>query len=161
MARFIWFSGGAGGGIGPTGPQGIQGIAGDTGPQGGIGATGATGIEWQGLWSSDTDYVDNDAVFYEGASWFASGDPALGEVPSGSSTNWYTLSLQGIQGIAGAQGSQGVQGVTGSQGEDGIRGPQGVQGIQGVNASDVFKLTYVTAIVDLQTQTNELRRLHQ
>ena len=75
--------------------------AGPTGPQGPIGATGATGIEWQGLWSSGTDYVDNDAVFYDGASWFASGDPALGEIPSNSSTEWYPLALQGIQGIQG------------------------------------------------------------
>jgi hypothetical protein len=75
--------------------------AGPTGPQGPIGATGATGIEWQGEWVNSTDYVDNDAVFYDGASWFASGNPTLAEIPSSSSTHWYPLALQGIQGIQG------------------------------------------------------------
>jgi hypothetical protein len=103
----------------PAGPQGVQGV---------IGLTGATGIEWQGLWSSGTDYVDNDAVFYDGASWFASGDPTLGEVPSGSSVNWYPLALQGVQGDQGIQGIQGVQGDQGIQGEIGLTGDTGPQG---------------------------------
>jgi hypothetical protein len=87
----------------PAGPQGVQGV---------IGLTGATGIEWQGLWSSGTDYVDNDAVFYDGASWFASGDPTLGEVPSSGSTNWYPLALQGVQGIQGDAATIAVGSVT-------------------------------------------------
>jgi hypothetical protein len=87
----------------PEGPQGIQGL---------IGLTGATGIEWQGLWSSGTDYVDNDAVFYDGASWFASGDPTLGEVPSSSSTEWYPLALQGVQGDQGIASTIAVGTVT-------------------------------------------------
>lgn len=83
---------------GGTGIQGIQGIQGDTGP---IGATGATGLNWQGQWLNTTDYVDNDAVFYDGASWFASGDPVVGEEPSNAAANWFPLALQGIQGIQG------------------------------------------------------------
>lgn len=89
----------------PQGVQGIQGIQGETGP---IGPTGATGIEWQGTWSSTTDYVDNDAVFYNGASWFAAGNPPIGEIPSEPSTFWFPLALQG------ATGPQGIQGPPGS-----------------------------------------------
>lgn len=108
--------------IGPQGPQGIQGEVGPIGP------TGATGIEWQGEWNSSSDYVNNDAVYYSGASWFASGDPTVGEIPSESSTHWFPLALQGA---TGATGPQGIQGDTGPQGPQGIQGEQGPQGIQG------------------------------
>lgn len=111
---------------GDTGAQGPQGIQGETGP---IGPTGATGIEWQGTWSNSVDYVNNDAVFYNGASWFASGNPPLGEVPSESSTYWYPLALQGATGPTGPQGPQGIQGIQGEV------GPQGIQGIQGEAAT--------------------------
>lgn len=97
----------------PQGLQGIQGIQGETGP---VGPTGATGIEWQGTWSSTTDYVNNDAVYYDGASWFASGDPTVGEVPSLSATHWFPLALQGATGATGPQGEQGIQGIQGPPG---------------------------------------------
>ena len=122
----------------PQGIQGIQGIQGETGP---IGPTGATGIEWRGLWSSTEDYVDNDAVFWNGASWFASGDPVVGEEPTDVATHWYPLALQGatgpqgpqgVQGEQGIQGIQGIQGETGPQGVQGDTGPQGEQGEQGI-----------------------------
>lgn len=102
--------------------------AGPTGSQGPVGPTGATGIEWRGLWSSGTDYVDNDAVFHDGASWFASGDPVLAEEPSNAAANWYPLALQGAQGAQGDQGIQGIQGVQGDQGEIGLTGDTGAQG---------------------------------
>lgn len=87
---------------GNTGAQGEQGIQGETGP---IGATGATGITWQGEWNNTTDYVDNDAVFWEGASWFASGNPTVGEEPTESATHWYPLAIQGATGATGATGA--------------------------------------------------------
>jgi hypothetical protein len=101
---------------GETGPQGPQGIQGETGP---IGPTGATGIEWQGAWDALVDYVDNDAVFYDGASWFAAGDPPVGDVPSESSLYWFPLALQGATGATGPQGPQGIQGEVGPQGPAG------------------------------------------
>ena len=107
---------------GDTGAQGPQGIQGETGP---IGPTGATGIEWQGTWSSTTDYVNNDAVFYNGASWFAAGDPPVGDVPSESSLYWFPLALQGATGATGPQGPQGIQGIQGEIGPQGPIGPQG------------------------------------
>lgn len=101
---------------------------GDVGPQGPIGATGATGITWQGLWSETANYTNNDAVFYDNSSWFASGDPTVGEVPSELSPHWFPLALHGATGPTGPQGIQGIQGI---QGEVGPEGPQGIQGIQG------------------------------
>lgn len=128
---------GADGATGPQGPQGEQGIQGETGPQGpqgpqgiqgetgAVGPTGATGINWQGTWDSNTDYVNNDAVYYNNSSWFASGDPGVGDVPSEVSAYWFPLALQGATGATGPQGIQGEQGIQGLQGET---GPQGVQG---------------------------------
>lgn len=104
---------------------GSQGVQGEIGP---VGPTGATGIEWQGEWDNSTNYVNNDAVFYNGASWFASGDPDVGDEPSEESLFWYPLALQGA---TGPQGIQGIQGATGPQGIQGEQGIQGIQGIQG------------------------------
>jgi hypothetical protein len=86
--------------------------AGPTGPQGPIGLTGATGIEWQGEWVDTVDYVNNDAVFHNGASWFASGDPVVGEEPTELSAHWYPLALQGVQGEQGPAATIAVGTVT-------------------------------------------------
>jgi len=128
------------GDTGNTGPRGDQGIQGPQGPQGDtgpIGPSGATGITWRNNWSDTVDYVANDAVFHNGASWFASVDPPEGDEPSDSSEFWYPLALQGATGPQGVQGPQGDTGPTGPQGPQGIQGetgatgPQGLQGIQG------------------------------
>jgi hypothetical protein len=130
---------------GTQGIQGIQGVQGATGP---IGTTGATGINWQGAWSDAVDYIDNDAVFYGDSSWFASGNPTVGEVPSQASAYWFPLALHGATGATGATGADGktayevatLNGFIGSEGTwleslkgaDGANGIQGIQGIQGV-----------------------------
>jgi hypothetical protein len=136
--------------IGPEGPEGIagpKGDKGDTGEQGPQGVQGLTGpagpvgLTWRGVWSSTTDYVADDAVSYSGSAWFATEDPPVGEVPSGSSAYWQIFAQQGAQGDIGPQGPAGPQGDQGPQGEQGIQGvqgeigpigPQGVQGIQGI-----------------------------
>ena len=89
---------------GDKGDKGDKGDTGDTGDTGPIGPTGATGIEWQGNWDDEVDYVNNDAVFHDGASWFASGNPPVGDEPSESSTYWFPLALQGATGATGATG---------------------------------------------------------
>lgn len=131
---------GATGPQGPEGPQGPQGFDGAPGPQGprgltgntgAIGATGATGINWLGTWTDIRDYESNDAVFYGNSSWFASGNPPVGEIPSESSTYWFPLALQGATGATGAQGPQGETGATGPQGIQGIQGIQGEIGFAG------------------------------
>lgn len=141
---------GATGATGPQGPIGLtgpQGPQGEQGIQGPIGATGANNMNWQGTWSNLIDYVANDAVYYQGSSWFASGNPPLAEVPSEASAYWYPLAIQGATGPTGPQGEQGIQGIQGEQGIQGIQGeqglkgdkgdtgdtgPQGIQGIQGI-----------------------------
>lgn len=100
-------------------PQGAKGDKGDTGDQGPIGETGATGLNWQGVWSNTTDYVNDDAVYYNNSSWFASGDPTVGEVPELGATHWMPLALQGATGPTGPTGPQGEQGIQGIQGEPG------------------------------------------
>jgi hypothetical protein len=88
----------------PRGDKGDKGDTGATGATGPVGPTGATGITWQGVWSSTVDYVNNDAVYYDNSSWFASGNPTVGETPSLSATHWYPLALHGATGATGPQG---------------------------------------------------------
>jgi hypothetical protein len=136
-------------------PRGDKGDKGDTGDQGPIGETGATGLNWQGTWSELTNYVNDDAVYYNNSSWFASGDPTVGEVPSLSATHWMPLALQGATGntgptnvlsvgsvTTGAAGSSAQVGITGSapsqtinftipKGDKGDKGDTGDTGPQG------------------------------
>jgi len=101
---------------GPQGPQGVQGPAGPLGP------VGPAGLEWQGSWVSGTSYVADDAVGYDGASWFCILATSGTTAPNLATTNWALLASQG------AQGPQGVQGPTGAQGSVGPAGPQGPAG---------------------------------
>jgi hypothetical protein len=88
---------------GPQGPIGPQGIAGPVGP---------AGLNWQGLWSASNSYVVDDAVGYNGASWFCINNvgPSV-TTPDLDPTNWALLAAQGAQ---GPQGPQGIQGPVGS-----------------------------------------------
>lgn len=129
--------------MGPTGPQGSQGEQGvpgergETGPvgprgeRGDVGPVGPAGLNWRGLWDAQADYAEDDAVAYSGSSWFATGNPTVGEVPSVSSPNWQAMALQGARGEKGEQGIPGPQGLRGDTGPQGPQGLQGVQGIQG------------------------------
>jgi hypothetical protein len=158
---------------GPTGAdsvvEGPQGLQGDPGIQGPIGNTGATGITWQGLWDSSTDYVNNDSVFKDGASWFASGDPAVGEVPVSNAEHWYPLALQGVQGVQGVQGLLGDRGLTGEDstvegpaGQDStVEGPQGIQGVPGISVSEIFTIKQASVMIKNQRIYSDLRRESQ
>ena len=117
---------------GPSGPQGPQGVEGPRGIQGVQGPVGPAGMEWRGAWDPSIDYVNDDAVFYEGSSYFAAGDPTPGEVPDNTSEHWNALAIQGVQGPEGPQGIQGPEGPQGIRGEIGHEGPQGIQGERGI-----------------------------
>lgn len=98
---------------GPTGPAGQQGIAGPPGPPGPV---GPAGLNWKGQWVVDTEYFENDAVSYNGASWFLFTESNAGsenENPEDNTSNWALLAAQGAQGIPGPQGPAGPQGIPG------------------------------------------------
>lgn len=108
----------AGSTIGPAGPQGIQG---PEGPQGDLGPVGPAGLEWQGLWDADTAYSADDAVGYNGASWFCINPISTtgNDNPEADTVTWALLAAQGAQGSQGVQGAQGPQGIQGPQGSSG------------------------------------------
>jgi len=97
---------GPAGANGAEGPQGIQGI------QGVAGAVGPAGLEWQGLWDADASYLADDAVSFNGASWFCINPISTtgNSDPETDTTTWALLAAQG------AQGPQGIQGPAGSAG---------------------------------------------
>jgi hypothetical protein len=128
---------------GPQGIAGIAGIQGETGPtgtqgiqgaQGLLGPVGPAGLNWRGAWTSETSYIADDAVGYNGASWFCKLATSGTITPDLDTTNWALLASQGAQGQAGLNGAAGAAGPTGAQGtagQIGTQGPQGAQGIQG------------------------------
>lgn len=93
---------------GPAGPQGVQGPAGPLGP------VGPAGLQWRGAWVSGTSYIANDAVGYNGASWFCISATSGTQSPNLATANWALLASQGAQGIQGVQGPTGPQGPQGA-----------------------------------------------
>ena len=104
-------NGGVVGPEGPQGPIGPQGVQGNTGTPG---AVGPAGLNWQGAWVSETSYVEDDAVGWDGASWFCILATSGTTVPSLATANWALLASQGAQGLTGAQGPTGAQGISGA-----------------------------------------------
>lgn len=96
-------------GVGAQGPQGVQGPAGPLGP------VGPAGLNWQGSWVSETSYVADDAVGYDGASWFCILATSGTIAPDVDTTHWALLASQGAQGIQGVQGPTGPQGAGATQ----------------------------------------------
>lgn len=97
-------------GVGSEGPQGVQGPAGPPGP------VGPAGLNWQGSWVSGTSYVADDAVGYDGASWFCILATSGTTAPDVDTTHWALLASQGAQGLQGVQGPTGPQGPAGGSG---------------------------------------------
>jgi hypothetical protein len=93
---------------GPAGPQGVQGPAGPLGP------VGPAGLTWRGAWVSGTSYVANNAVGYNGATWFCILATSGTTTPNSDSTHWALLASQGAQGAQGVQGPAGAQGPAGN-----------------------------------------------
>lgn len=113
------------GDTGLKGDKGDQGIQGYQGVQGIAGPVGPAGMDWKGIWDPQTAYNENDAVYYNGASWFTPlGIGVEGVAPSEAAGNpWQPLALRGAQGIQGQQGVQGIQGVQGVKGDPGDMTP--------------------------------------
>lgn len=98
-------------GAGSQGPEGPEGPAGPPGP------VGPAGLEWQGAWDTDSSYAEDDAVGFNGASWFCiSAVTGTGNSnPEEDTTHWALLAAQGAQGIQGIQGPIGPQGAGATQ----------------------------------------------
>lgn len=93
--------------------SGIAGPQGPIGPQGPSGPAGPAGLEWRGAWSSSTAYIPDDAVGYNGASYFCiktNTNSAPTELPTDA--NWALLASHGATGPQGPQGIQGPSGIT-------------------------------------------------
>ena len=116
-----------------VGPQGPQGPIGATGLQGVAGPVGPAGLNWQGTWSTLSTYVIDDAVGYDGASWFCinSVGPSV-TTPDLDPTNWALLASQGSPGVNGGTGPQGPQGP---QGPSGLAAPYIIGNVSAVDAS--------------------------
>jgi len=99
-------------GVGSEGPQGIQGPAGPPGP------VGPAGLTWQGTWDTDSSYAVNDAVGFNGASWFCVNE-VTGTGNANPETDTVSWALLASQGATGPQGAQGPTGPQGPQGEPG------------------------------------------
>ena len=96
---------------GEAGENGLQGIQGPAGPQGIAGPVGPAGLEWRGAWVSGTSYIVDDAVGFNGASWFCVNATSGTTSPNLDPTNWALLAAQGSQGPQGPQGTPGNGGV--------------------------------------------------
>jgi hypothetical protein len=96
-------------GVGSEGPQGVQGPAGPPGP------VGPAGLEWRGAWDTNSSYAVDDAVGFNGSSWFCiSAVTGTGNSnPEVATTKWALLASQGAVGPQGAQGATGPQGPAG------------------------------------------------
>ena len=103
-----------GGVVGPEGPQGPAGAQGIQGITGTAGAIGPAGLNWQGEWVSGNSYVADDAVGWQGASWFCILATSVTTTPDVDITHWALLASQGAQGVQGVQGPTGPQGASGS-----------------------------------------------
>jgi len=91
------------GATGPAGPQGLQGITGAAGPAGARGPQGPAGVSFKGAWSSETGYLANDAVSYDGSTYLAL-QTSLGARPDTVPAAWALLAQGGSAGATGPAG---------------------------------------------------------
>jgi hypothetical protein len=132
-------------GQGPVGPAGPQGVQGPIGAQGIPGPVGPAGLNWQSAWSASGTYVIDDAVGYNGASWFCINPvgPSV-TTPDLDPTNWALLAAEGAQ---GPQGIPGVQGPTGAQGPAGSIAPYTNGTVFAVSGTGTVMTADINAIV--------------
>lgn len=116
---------------GPQGEKGEQGPQGSTGLQGDMGPVGPAGLNWKQAYDSSIRYVKDDAVAFQGATYFCL-KPVVGTPPLPENDSWALVAAQGARGLQGPQGIQGIKGDTGPQGIQGPEGPIGLQGEKGI-----------------------------
>ena len=100
------------------------------------GIRGADGdMSWAGEWSSSSNYVANQVVYYEGSAYICiQGNSNLR--PDQNATQWSLVVSKGDAGATGAAGSAGATGAAGNTGPAGPQGASGPQGATGPQGSD-------------------------
>lgn len=126
---------------GANGTDGAQGPKGDKGDKGDTGAAGATGLNWKGEYDLSIEYVPNDAVAYQGTTYFSL-TTHTGIPPLPANSDWAVLASAGTKGDKGDKGdtgiagSDGTPGIQGPKGDTGSQGPKGEKGDAGTNGVD-------------------------
>jgi hypothetical protein len=95
---------------------------------------------WQGTWQPAMAYSANDAVSYQGSSYYA--PVTIGADVAPPAAPWEIIAEQGEQGPVGAAGAPGP---VGPQGDPGVPGPQGLQGPPGPAGAPVTGTCTLTA----------------
>lgn len=117
--------------------SGPKGDTGPEGPEGPPGPIGPAGLVWKGTFDYGKDYYPDDAVGFNGASYYClkechGFDPTVEEY-------WALLASVGARGPKGAQG---LKGDKGDPGPDGDKGDQGIEGPPGPSGEfDISKLS--------------------
>lgn len=131
------------GAVGPEGPQGKNGANGATGAegpvgpqgiQGPIGPIGPAGLTWKGTYDDAVAYVKDDAVAYQGATYF-SVQPSTAVPPLPENEFWALMAAHGLRGEKGDKGDRGADGVSNTPGPEGPQGNPGPQGPAGKDGS--------------------------
>jgi hypothetical protein len=132
-------------GVGSQGPQGVEGPAGPPGP------VGPAGLEWRGAWNTNSSYAVDDAVGFNGSSWFCiSAVTGTGNSnPEVATTKWALLAAQGATGPQGAQGPTGPQGLAGSAASSNYKTYRAVITQNDVNDLDIIILENTIGTVTL------------
>lgn len=111
---------------GQPGTPGEPGNPGEPGQPGPPGAVGPAGLNFVGLWASGSNYLEDDAVSYNGSSYFALNPITNSTItPDVDTANWALLASQGAEGPAGTPGTPGTPGGPGPKGDPGDPGPVG------------------------------------
>ena len=97
---------GVNGANGTPGVQGLSGSTGATGPQGPPGSAGSgTGLNYQGTYSSTTNYALGDVVVFQGSSFLSLIASNHGNTPELYPADWGLLAAAGANGSGGSSGS--------------------------------------------------------
>lgn len=144
----IWLS------LGNTGTetQFIESLKGADGEEGPAGPVGPAGLTWRGEYSDDVTYLKDDAVGYEGASYFSLIE-TTGVAPLPENDAWALMAAYGERGPKGAQGDSAydIWVEAGNEGSESVflasligkNGTDGTNGTSGVGISS-SSFTYQT-----------------
>lgn len=85
----------------------LNGKDGDIGPRGPAGPIGPAGLNWKGEYSDVVEYVKDDAVAFDGATYFSL-KPSTGIAPLPENDSWALMAAHGLKGDKGDKGESGT-----------------------------------------------------